>query len=469
MSATANIRAVITADDKASAVFKKFGNETEKAGEKTSKSFNNSWLAVTAATAGIVAFGKKSLDAFSQQELAITRLQAGINNVRSATDKHIDSLISQSVALQKSTRFSDEAYISAQGILTTFQLNQQAIEKLTPRLADMSEGLARVSGGMPDLEGNAILVAKAIGGEDVNGLVGALRRVGVLMTNTQQELLQTGTVEDRVSLITQVLDQNFKGLAEAAGTTTAGKIAILKNQFNDLQEKVGTVIAQALGPLLDFLNKHPAVLTGVTLAVGALATAFVALKVSVAISAVFSAASVAITGVGIAATATTSALSAMTAVSIAVWATGIAGAMAVAAGGINTFNSALSHLQNKKNEVNAKTAPLINSLRAQGKNAEADKLQGMVNELNAQKVFGFAGGTNFAPGGLSMVGEQGPELVNLPRGSQVIPADDTAKMLSGETNIVVNIGMYAGTEMEKRRIAKDLMRAFNDAQAMGGA
>ena len=34
---------------------------------------------------------------------------------------------------------------------------------------------------------------------------------------------------------------------------------------------------------------------------------------------------------------------------------------------------------------------------------------------------GFAGGTRSAPGGLAVVGERGPELVNLPRGSQVIP------------------------------------------------
>lgn len=34
---------------------------------------------------------------------------------------------------------------------------------------------------------------------------------------------------------------------------------------------------------------------------------------------------------------------------------------------------------------------------------------------------GFANGTNFAPGGMAWVGERGPELVNLPRGSQVIP------------------------------------------------
>jgi hypothetical protein len=33
----------------------------------------------------------------------------------------------------------------------------------------------------------------------------------------------------------------------------------------------------------------------------------------------------------------------------------------------------------------------------------------------------FATGTDFAPGGLALVGERGPELVNLPRGSQVIP------------------------------------------------
>ena len=35
----------------------------------------------------------------------------------------------------------------------------------------------------------------------------------------------------------------------------------------------------------------------------------------------------------------------------------------------------------------------------------------------------FASGTNSAPGGMALVGERSPELVNLPRGSQVIPND----------------------------------------------
>jgi len=44
-----------------------------------------------------------------------------------------------------------------------------------------------------------------------------------------------------------------------------------------------------------------------------------------------------------------------------------------------------------------------------------------------------ATGTNFAPGGLSIVGERGPELVNLPRGSAVYTAAQTRSYLNGAT------------------------------------
>jgi hypothetical protein len=49
------------------------------------------------------------------------------------------------------------------------------------------------------------------------------------------------------------------------------------------------------------------------------------------------------------------------------------------------------------------------------------RLAGGLRQGGFTKFLGFAGGTNFAPGGMSLVGERGPELVNLPRGSKVIP------------------------------------------------
>jgi tape measure domain-containing protein len=42
---------------------------------------------------------------------------------------------------------------------------------------------------------------------------------------------------------------------------------------------------------------------------------------------------------------------------------------------------------------------------------------------------GFASGTRFAPGGLALVGERGAELINLPRGSRVFSAPETAAMM----------------------------------------
>ena len=50
----------------------------------------------------------------------------------------------------------------------------------------------------------------------------------------------------------------------------------------------------------------------------------------------------------------------------------------------------------------------------------------------------FAGGTSYAPGGMALVGERGPELVNLPRGSQVIPNHKIGGV-GGGSNISVSV------------------------------
>lgn len=51
---------------------------------------------------------------------------------------------------------------------------------------------------------------------------------------------------------------------------------------------------------------------------------------------------------------------------------------------------------------------------------------------------GYVTGTNFARGGLALVGERGPELVNLPRGSQVMNAERTGQALGGGSVTINN-------------------------------
>lgn len=259
MAGDVNIKAVVSAEDRASSTLSNVGNSIGKlsASVAAGMAIYNLAGSVFQKFTNVL---HTSISEAQGEELATTRLNTAIQNVTSATDKHIGGLISQAEALQKVTRFSDDQVISAQGILATFQQNQTVIATLTPRLLDMSEGLAQASGGMRDLEGSAMLVAKALGGEGSAGLITTLRRAGVQLTDLQTNILQNGDYQQRLAGITQALDANFKGLAQAAGTTTAGQMAILSNAIKDVKERFGNIVDSLLrevGPAItDFITKN---------------------------------------------------------------------------------------------------------------------------------------------------------------------------------------------------------------------
>lgn len=75
----------------------------------------------------------------------------------------------------------------------------------------------------------------------------------------------------------------------------------------------------------------------------------------------------------------------------------------------------------------------------------------------------YASGTDWHPGGMAMVGEKGPELVNLPRGSQVFSNNDTRKMLKDRQRIDVVPSPYFDVVVDGR-----VMRA-GPSIAHGGA
>lgn len=63
-----------------------------------------------------------------------------------------------------------------------------------------------------------------------------------------------------------------------------------------------------------------------------------------------------------------------------------------------------------------------------------DPLAGALRGAGLKAIPAFATGTSFAPGGLSRINELGGEIVNLPRGAQVIPHDISKEMARGETS-----------------------------------
>lgn len=105
------------------------------------------------------------------------------------------------------------------------------------------------------------------------------------------------------------------------------------------------------------------------------------------------------------------------------WGRSFADAMVESSGSFSDFAENMIK-QMQKIAIQQATQPLF------------DAFGGFISDL----IPAFADGTDFAQGGLSLVGERGAELVNLPRGSQVIPNDKLGDIGSGGgVNVVVNV------------------------------
>ena len=130
-------------------------------------------------------------------------------------------------------------------------------------------------------------------------------------------------------------------------------------------------------------------------------------------------------------------------------------------GAINLIKELMT-LQSKQKSMDIKgakssSAPTFESI---GNKKATLEVPSMLNGFKVQKnntsknlLRGFALGTSFAPGGLSLVGELGPELVNLPRGSKVYNNSETNKMLGGgggqwDINLSGTIKVDTGKGME---------------------
>ena len=76
-------------------------------------------------------------------------------------------------------------------------------------------------------------------------------------------------------------------------------------------------------------------------------------------------------------------------------------------------------------------------------------------DKNEGRQWGFnANGTDNWRGGLSWVGEEGPELVNLPKGSQVVPNKESMAMAKGNTTIVQHFHNMVLSPSEMARQSK---------------
>ncbi|SDI19362.1 phage tail tape measure protein, TP901 family, core region [Alteribacillus persepolensis] len=109
---------------------------------------------------------------------------------------------------------------------------------------------------------------------------------------------------------------------------------------------------------------------------------------------------------------------------------------------LENVRSNIIDLQGESDKLNealgadiSKTITVTQKIERQGYIDPTDSLNAALGNIPS-----YASGTDFHPGGAAIVGEEGPELVNLPRGSQVFTKDETENLLRNTPRDFAAIG-----------------------------
>ena len=162
-----------------------------------------------------------------EQELAQLKLEAVLGRVSI-------ELLDYASALQKVTRFGDEAIISVQSIIGAFIKDDDVIKSLTKATLDLASAK-----GM-DLNAAADLVAKSVGSS-----TNALTRYGIAANGAVGSTERAASVVRNISVL-------YGGMATKEAQGYAGTIDSLKNTAGDAAEAIGETLT---GVIIHFSNR----------------------------------------------------------------------------------------------------------------------------------------------------------------------------------------------------------------------
>lgn len=191
-------------------------------------------------------FAKSTVSSAAESQEAVTMLEATLRSTGYAAGMSSQELQSMATALQGVTKFSDETILRGQGMLLTFtQIGKDIFPQATQAMLDLAAKMGT------DVQGAAIQLGKALN-DPITGVT-ALRRVGVMLTDQQQEaikvMVESGDLMGAQKIILNELSTEFGNTAQAAGTTFAGQIVIANNKLDDFKELIGGAVLPVLGQL----------------------------------------------------------------------------------------------------------------------------------------------------------------------------------------------------------------------------
>jgi hypothetical protein len=249
--------------EKAALEFKSLETNSQKAGFVMEKAF----LPAVAALAGLAAAAVFGVKAAVEDEAAQMRLAKALQNVTGATDGQIAAVEASIKAMSRATGVSDDELRPAFASLT----------RGTKNLADANEALGLAmdisAATGQDLQGVSDALALAYGGNT--------KALAKLSPELKVAIKEGASLDQVMGMLTKT----FGGSAAAAANTAEGQFRKFNVAIKDAKEAIGVALmpaVEAILPLLisfgDWASEHTGIITGLGVAIAAVASAIVAYK-----------------------------------------------------------------------------------------------------------------------------------------------------------------------------------------------
>lgn len=345
---------------------------------------------------------------------------------RGASQKEIDNEVKAykdlASAQQKVGVIGDEVTLSGMGVMTQMGLTAKQVKDMTPLLQDLAVkqyGL-NVSGEQYQQISQSVATMVNMGKLTLQGY-------GIQVTDVERKQFKAMSSADRYSFIMKKLKGSVAGANEAMAKTTGGKIQQMNNAIGDCEEQVGKlvntiyggfatmalpVVENATGAFQELWN----ILSGGDIPEGGYKF-FDEDEVN-DLQQISSSLSDIATKIGEIFDFDGGSLSELI--------------------GTKQFISDLKDIANDIQWVIDKIAELKQAWTT------ANEVRATLAVGGVKSITGNATGTNYFEGGLTHVNEVGGEIMNLPRGTQIIPHDISEKMATANNSNNISVSLNIG-------------------------
>lgn len=494
MSATATLKMLLLGEDKsASSALRHAGDTAEKTAHKFNALGGHSTLlghkfgSLSKMAAGVFAGGamlqggemavdllKDSVKAAAADEKANAVLARQMQNVAHARGEDVKSTEEWLKKQAEATGISRDELTPAMTKLVTATHSTAKAQTLLKLAMDVSAGSGK------DLGIVSLALAKA-----QNGNVGGLGRLGIATKDAAGKTMSFTEIQKHLA-------RTFKGDAAAAADTAQGRMKRLSVTWDEMKITLGEKLIPVLVKLAGFIlnnvipvvshissviSKHTSLMVALGVAVGflvggpfvALAAGFVILwtrsetfrnVMTAAFHAVAAAGAwmwnnvlepafhLLLTGISWIMLGWSKMLGALGHVPGFGWASDASRVMAQAAGAALSIRDSINKIPDHKDiRINVVPGSIVKSVG------------GIPIYKSSATIPGHASGTAYFGGGLTWVGERGPELAALPAGSRIYNANDSARMAAnngsgGDLGTITVIVQTDTGEVIEQKLAK---------------